>query len=310
MPHYPHDRPHIFLDGRAVSEAYSGRGGSRRNPLPSRNRQEHARRLAAELNQALAAAGQAAAVHVQRSPHDMPGYYLDFVISPLGQEFIQSLENRQQGIELLSVTRREPNEIHAAVFVPMGAEKFFRKRIEAYRTEETAKGKPKNEKLVASIDSVSLAVVRSIFTDDPGSFPAEDIPVWWEAWLRNDTYARFMHAANEAGVRVRLAERLTFPEREVVLANANVTSIANLLITTNAIAELRLPSDTPAVFLGFRNFEQADWARGLAARIRAPGPDAPCCMHSRQWNLTYAPASYRVTSAGRHPCLRSGMGNW
>jgi hypothetical protein len=205
------------------------------------------------------------------------------VLNPQGRQFIQSLENRQQGIELLSVTDiRQTGEIRATVFVPSGAENFFRKRIHAYRTEETAKGRPKNEGLVASIDRVALAMVQSLFTDDPERFPVEDTPIWWEVWLRKDEYERFLYASTASGVRVNLAERLTFPEREVVLANANVTAIAGLMINTSAIAELRIASDTPAVFLEFRNFEQGEWVRDLSQRIRLPNADAPviCILDS------------------------------
>ena len=182
MPEYPHDRPHVFLDGRAHGEAYIGRGGGRRHLPPDRNRQQHAQRLQAELTQALAVARQPGDVAVRRAPGETPGHYLEFVLDPLGRQFIQSLENRQQGIELLSVADiRQTGEIRATVFVPSGAENFFRKRIEAYRTEDTAKGRPKNERLVASIDRVALAMVQSLFTDDLDHLPVEDIPIWWKS---------------------------------------------------------------------------------------------------------------------------------
>jgi hypothetical protein len=283
MPEYPHNRHHIFLHGQADSQAYVGHGGGRRHLPPSRNREEHARRLAAELTQALTLARQFANVTVQRAPDDTPGYYLDFALRPQSLEFIQSLENRQQGIELLSVKTDDPDgEIHATVFVPSGAENFFLKRIEIYRTEDTKKGKPKNEKLVASIDSVSLATVRSMFSDSLDRLPVEDVPVWWEVWLRRGASERFLSAAAGLRVRVNPTERLTFLEREVILANATVSEMANLMTSTGAIAELRIASDTPAIFLGFRNFEQAAWTRDLAERLRLPSADAPavCILDS------------------------------
>jgi hypothetical protein len=239
--------------------------------------------LAAELTEALRAARQPANVAVQRAPDTTPGFYLEFALRLQSLEFIQSLENRQQGIELLSVKTSDPEgEIHATVFVPSGAENFFLKRIETYRTEDTTKGRPKNEKLIASIDSVSLAIVRSIFTDPPDRFPTEDLPSWWEVWLRRAESERFMDAAEAMRVRVNPAQRLTFLEREVVLVNATVSEMADMMTSTGAIAELRIASDTPAIFLGFRNFEQGQWARDLAQRVRLPNADAPvvCILDS------------------------------
>ncbi len=283
MPEYPHDRDHIFLYGQAGNEAYVGRSGRKKRLPPARNREEHAQRLAAELNHALASASQLATLTVQRAPDDTPGCYLEFVLSQESGEFVQSLENRQQGIELLSVKRQEPEgKIHATVFVPSGAEDFFRKRIESYRTQDTLKGRPKNERLVASIDSVTRALLQSIFTDPPDRFPLEDVPIWWEVWLRQTGSEAFARGAETLGVRINPAERLTFPEREVLLANATVSQMGTLMNRTDAIAELRIASDTPAIFLGFRNFEQAEWTRELARRVRQPSLDAPvvCILDS------------------------------
>ncbi len=302
MPEYPHNRHHIFLHGRAANEAYVGPSAPRRYSIPSRNREEHARRLAAELRQALASARQSANVTVQRAPDDTPGYYLDFALRPESLEFIQSLENRQQGIELLSVKSSDPDgAIHATVFVPSSTENFFLRRIEIYRTEDTKKGKPKNERLIASIDSVSLAIVRSMFTDSPDRFPVEDVPVWWEVWLRKATSEVFMSAAAAMTVRVNPAERLTFPEREVVLANATVSAMASLMTSTGAIAELRIASDTPAIFLEFRNFEQAAWTRDLAERLRLPSADAPAvCILDSGITHTHTLLSSSLQSGDAH----------
>jgi len=302
MPEYPHNRHHIFLHGRAASEAYVGPSAPRMYSIPPRNREEHAQRLAADLMQALASANQFANVTVQHAPHETPGYYLDFALRPQSLEFIQSLENRQQGIELLSVKTYDPDgEIHATVFVPSGAEKFFLKRIEIYRTEDTKKGKPKNERLIASIDSVSLAIVRSMFTDSPDRFPVEDVPVWWEVWLRKAASDAFMNAAAVMRVRVNPTERLTFPEREVVLANATVSEMASLMTSTGAIAELRIASDSPALFLGFQNFEQAAWTRDLAERLRLPSADAPAvCILDSGITHTHTLLSSSLRSADAH----------
>jgi len=254
------------------------------------------------LAQALTSARQLANITVQRALGEAPGYYLEFVLSPESGDFIQSLENRQQGVELLSVRKSDSGgEIRAAVFVPSGAENFFLKRIEAYRTEDTKKGEPKNEGLVASIDSVGLAVVRSMFTDPPNRFPSEDVPIWWEVWLRQGESERFISAAEAMRVRVNQAERLTFPEREVVLANATVSEMGGLMTSSGAIAELRVASDTPAIFLGFRNFEQAAWTRDLAERLRVASADAPAvCILDSGVTRTHALLAASLTTGDAH----------
>ena len=68
--------------------------------------------------------------------------------------------------------------------------------VTAYRNEDrkpNSKGEtgPKNERLVASIDTARLAVARSLYTDALEWFPEPAKEVWWEVWLRAGTRAAF-----------------------------------------------------------------------------------------------------------------------
>ncbi|MGA9978195.1 MAG: S8 family peptidase [Candidatus Sulfotelmatobacter sp.] len=58
--------------------------------------------------------------------------------------------------------------------------------------------------------------------------------------------------------------------------------MARLMTASGAIAELRVASDTPAIFLGFPNLEQGAWSRDLAERLRLASADAPavCILDS------------------------------
>jgi hypothetical protein len=283
MPEFPREQPHIYLHDHGESEIYVSPAHAR-SPAPrARDRVQHAQRLEAALNTALTAARQAADVAVQNAPNATPGYYLDFTVAREGAHFVQSLENRQQGIELLTVRPEEhANVLRATVFVPYGAENFFLRRISAYRSEDTASGRPKHERLVANIDAIALAAVRSFFSDDLERFPNHDNPLWWEIWLRQGTAERFLTSAARTGAGIRAGERLVFPEREVYLINASISTLARLVTSTDAIAELRLAADTPWVFAEMRNLDQVEWARNLANRVQAPADNAPavCVLDS------------------------------
>ena len=201
---------------------------------------------------------------------------MQFELPPGNEEFVQKLEDRRSHIELMSVRRglEENAPTIATVFVPHRAANYFLKKLTAYQDEVTKSGRPKNENLVNRIDAVSLAVIRPFFTDEEDRLPADNQPIWWEVWLRLDLRPQFQAAAAALQIPVKMDELIEFPERDVVLAYSNLTTLGTLLTRTDAIAEIRLAKDTPALFLQMHNIEQAEWVQNLLGRLVPAAADA------------------------------------
>ena len=90
-----------------------------------------------------------------------------FEIHPGSEMAADLLENRKKNIELVAVRQEsETANMVATVFVPDAAADHFLKKVEAYRAENTKSGKPKNEALISRIQTIALAAVRSVYTDD------------------------------------------------------------------------------------------------------------------------------------------------
>ena len=157
----------------------------------------------------------------------------------------------------------------ATVFVPDSAANHFLKKVEAYRSEHTKKGKPKNEALITRIESIALAAVQSLFTDDPALLPVAGQQIWWEVWIRQGHAVTFDAVATRLAIPVQ-QQRLLFPDREVRLVYGNEITIARLFVNSDAIAELRRAKDTPALFVRWSNVEQAAWATELVGRLAGP----------------------------------------
>ncbi len=208
-------------------------------------------------------------------------FILEFTLPADSQPILQSLEDRQRHIELVSVhagqTPADP--IHATVFVPRTAVATLQKKIEAYRDQDTKKGKPKNELLVSRIESISLASVESFFTDER-PLPPFGEAAWWEVWVRPEFLEDTLLAMQEFGIRSK-QKVIRFPERVVLLALADVDLLGRLITHTDGLAELRLAQDTPAFFMEMSNFENAEWVDGLAQRttLATDGP-AICILDS------------------------------
>jgi len=142
--------------------------------------------------------------------------------------------------------------------------------VAAYRdAPETAKGRPQNEPLVARMDTVRIATVQSLFTDPPALYPANGQTVWWEVWLRHDTRAHFNFVADRLNLP-RKEHTVSFPERDVVLVLANEAAMTRIVRNCDAVAELRIAKDTPALFLNMGGAEAKEWTDDVLARLVPP----------------------------------------
>lgn len=272
MNDLPRNRPHLFIDGGGQTEQYRRPAQAiRRPPLPGRDRAAHADALSASIGVALEAARAQLAARATAVAEGVPGFYLQIEFPAAEKAVIDQLGNRQKQIEVVAV--REPTvespSVTAAVFVPASAETYYQEKVEAYRTQETRTGHPKNELLIARMEVVRLATARSLFTDDDALFPIDDGAVWWEIWLRGGHRDVFSRMATRLNLQVK-DHAVRFPEREVVLALANTESINRLVAYSDVVAELRRAKDTPAFFMGLGGGEQREWSAEALARVTPP----------------------------------------
>jgi hypothetical protein len=157
----------------------------------------------------------------------------------------------------------------ATVFVPQEAGRYFLEKVEQYRSQETPQGRPKNQGLVARIETARLANTRSLFTDDAATYPERGHRVWWEVWLRAGAIESFRAVSERLHVPTK-PHYVRFPEREVVLALLDEDTLEHLIENSDLVMELRVAKDSPAVFIDLRADEQHDWAGDLLARLDGP----------------------------------------
>jgi hypothetical protein len=265
---------HLRIDDRAHAERYTTplvpRGPFK---TPVRDRVPHGEGLLGQLDQAEA---DAQARQPEQEEKKEKGIVLEFRGHPEFELFVKSLENAQQGIELLNVREDGPVSV-ASVFVPPGKLAHFRKRIQQYIGEETEKGNAKHRDLVQSITSIGYVAIRSYWTDE-GDFPPEDKPLCWEVWLRTKGNPEpdlniFRGEAQAQGLTVH-PRFLTFPDRVVVLVTGSAQQLEGSLDLLDLIAELRLAKECPTTFTNMRFHEQAEWVEEAVTRIVPPASDA------------------------------------
>ncbi|RNJ42305.1 hypothetical protein B5V01_28840 [Mesorhizobium erdmanii] len=283
MARPPRNRPHFYVEGGGQAEPYISPRLVIAGLPPARARAAHAQKLERAIGDAVAEGRRNLAARDEAIAEGERGFYLEFEVPAAERVALDSLENKPAAIELVAVRPVADGDetVSATVFVPERSAEFFARKIEAYRDENTRTGKPKNEALVARIEDVRLAAVRSLFTDEIALFPQAGRQAWWEVWMRDGRLGTFRHVAERLNVALK-QHSISFPERDVVLALADEETMARLVANTDAVAELRLAKDTPTLFLEMRPIEQADWAGDLVGRIDPPDALAPaiCLLDS------------------------------
>lgn len=269
--------PHLLVTSAPESRRYTAHGGGNAPPpVPRPDPAAHGARLLARLADAWKAAPRDAASATA---------FLEFTGLPGSDLAVKSLENRREGVQLLSVHtvgEKKPVTV-AAVSVPVQKNAYFAKRVEVYIAGAPDGSRP-HERLVASIEDVRAASLRSFWTDTIDMPPAS-AEVRWEVWLntagRPEAVERFRAAARAANVRV--SERaLRFIDRAVVLAVGTAAQLETNAAVFEHLAELRLAKETATFFTKLTRRDERDWGVDLAGRVSPAGPDAPrvCLLDS------------------------------
>lgn len=285
----PRNRRHIIVPGDPAVEKYTPhpRKIKPKKPPAPPSRPAHGTTLKQSLEKAVdkAAERRKAADNVGIKVHGaVPGLYVEFESQPGVPLKLTSLEDARAGIELVAVGETktdgaEPKRVQrATVFIPDGKLKHFVSRFEKYvQTMPKKKGERRYEDMLDPVATLSLATLRSLWTDSPEAYPEDNETIWWEAWLRRhdgNELARFMEFADIQNLDVG-ARRLQFDERIVTLVKATAKQLASSIDVLNDVAEVQRAKETAALFVDMGPEEQADWAKELLGRITPPDGNAP-----------------------------------
>lgn len=285
---------HIFITGNVSSEKFKTpqRGGGELN-IPARNRVAHSQKLLQQFNAIWQVKVQ---LQQQRGAEQIAtreGTYISFTSAADHDLITKSLEDLRKGIRLLNIKEvpvgENQTQIRATVYVPNGKEGHFISKIQKYQQEETAKGEPKNAPLVNSIEDVSLALLEGLWTDNPQLIPA-DANKWCEAWLNVNTkdnleqeqIAQFLVTLENIGIDVKHndagARVIVFPERAVLLINANRTHLIELMLHSDLLAEFRAGQEPAGFWVNENNVEQQNWVDDLLGRIELVDSNVKICL--------------------------------
>lgn len=172
----------------------------------------------------------------------------------------------------------------ASIFLPVEQEDYFIAEIQRIFPETEIQITPSNADLVNSIEEVSIALLEGLWTDNPQLIPEENTK-WCEAWLNVNTkdnleqeqIAQFLTTLENIGIAYK-HNSIIFPERAVLLVNANRTQLIELMLQSDLLAEFRAGQEPAGFWVNESNVEQQNWVNDLLGRIELVDSNVKICL--------------------------------
>lgn len=250
---------------------------------PDRDRQAHGNYLNNRLKHAWDAVDKHSDERRALGLPDADGTRIAFRLRKGSELQFTKLEGLKQKVRLRHVFSETINGeefMIVVAWVPKEKRSFFAEKLRKYLEEETQKGRPKNNDLIACIEDIRSALLEDYWPKhEQGRIPTDD-PDWVEVWLAaeraddtdEDVKARLMDICRPLGIQV--ADRmLHFPERRILLAKAKRAQLQELIERYDEVAELRLARECAGFFL--RDREVNHWIEDLISRLSPPDPESP-----------------------------------
>lgn len=268
---------HIKLPDLADTFRYSPaqRGGGKAN-IPSRDRASHATFLRDRFDRMREADSD---MKVQRNALSLPvrtGTYVEFKGQQNYDLVTHSLETINTGMRLMNVRYitdiDENTDTYATVYIPQGQESIFLNKLRDYETKYTEKGNPRNQNLINSIDDIQITFLHSFWTDSQQPLPDESYN-WLEVWIKIDESADKQEQITQFKRLLTMLDitfkpnYLLFPERAVLLVNANKESLIQIMYSSDCLAELKAVKETAGFWTNESPSDQNEWVEDLLKRL-------------------------------------------
>lgn len=175
------------------------------------------------------------------------------------------------------------------IHLPVGQEDYFIAEISRLFPNTEVKIIPSNSDLVNSIEDVSISLLEGLWTDNPQLIPT-DAAKWSEVWLNVNTkdnreqeqIAQFLETLQNIGIEAKQNNNQTqvivFPERAVLLINANREQLIELMLRSDLLAEFRAGQEPAGFWINESKFEQQDWVIDLLQRIKLVESNIKICL--------------------------------
>lgn len=130
-----------------------------------------------------------------------------------------------------------------------------------------------------------MALLEGLWTDNQQLIPSENAK-WCEAWLNLNTkenqekeqIAQFLTTLENIGIEYKHNSYIIFPERAVLLVNANRGQLIELMLQSDLLAEFRTGQEPAGFWVNESSVEQQAWVDDLLNRIQLIESNVKVCL--------------------------------
>lgn len=207
-----------------------------------------------------------------------------------GKDFrMESLDN--SGMKVLAVRQHSDNEQEAIVLLSdLKTKEKLNSKISDFRNNNSSNGKPKNEKFIGRIQSITPTDVSSLFEGGVEELIARQ-PQWVEIWLTRKEKKREQHIDVEKCQFFHYCEQLhlpvnstplEFPERLIFAIYADKTDVLKLAALDKRFQRCLPLRPLTSYVTGLEPRKQSFWTQNVCARTEIPSETSPvvCVLDS------------------------------
>jgi hypothetical protein len=264
-------KPHLFVKNVYTSQDYTTKPRKiDPKPLPNRDRISHGDFLLSSLKGIWDIHSDES---TQRNENNLPfkdGEYITFVSADKQQLELSSLSS--DGAKLLNVKSNSDKTIQVAtIYIPEDKKEKLTGKIEKYINEDTKKGLPQNQKLIAKIESIQRTDLKFIW-NSPNEYLPKEVAIWCELWLaieESETKEKLQKLKKVCDfLNINHSEKPTFfPERVVVAVKLNYNQLTELLLSFGSIAEIRRAEELNSFWLDQTIINRENWIESAISNI-------------------------------------------
>ena len=274
MANVQNRRPHLFVVGK-VEEAVFNRKGGGSGKLRTVDVAQHGQLLVAEVNEAFADTDQLRSKYDDEQLRATGSIIVIEGCDEIYKLKLEALDHPgRDEWRLLSVCIPAKGPERATVWVADRCRKKFLDIFNDYLENETKKGKPKNEGLVANIGHIRASLLRDLWQSDGA--PPETGEHWWEIWLRGEIGAAdLLFAFARANLLKVSSELMELDQNVICWIYASWNDLSMLPATAIPITEIRQrPADIDTL-ADVDEEKISELVNDFADRLDHSGSEAP-----------------------------------
>ncbi len=198
------------------------------------------------------------------------------------------IEKLGRGIQILKVkdiSKKGAICTKSKIHIPIGEEDYFSSEIDKLQLGIKVNITLPNAPLVNSIEDVSIALLESMWTDRSDLIPT-NYSKWCEIWINintkeqkeQDQIAEFKLTLENIGIEYKRQNVLIFPERAILLINANRNQLIELMTQSDLLAEFRAGQELAGFWTNESSIEQQAWLEDLLQRSEFIDSNVKVCV--------------------------------